>query len=232
MLAGDMGVGLFESLDAEESHGHEAATGGHGSDQTHEDEDHEGEEHEHTENTVCAILIKTVNPTYAMSIVNEYNGRVYMHDGESYSLQAIEPMDTMRGVLEETDNTKYIVFVLCAIILIMNIMIISIITLLNAYHSAKEISLMRLIGIGMKRINLLYIIQNALIGLVSTLLAFGVSRICLLLMQDYVSSMGIVLNPGKVYPLEIVILLAIFAISVIPTIISNTITAKRDSINE
>ena len=51
-------------------------------------------------------------------------------------------------------------------------------------------------------------------------------------MQDYVSSMGIVLNPGKVYPLEIVILLAIFAISVIPTIISNTITAKRDSINE
>ena len=75
-------------------------------------------------------------------------------------------------------------------------------------------------------------IQNAIIGLASTLLAFGVSRICLLLMQDYVSSMGIVLNPGKVYPLEIVILIAIFAISVIPTVISNTLTAKRDSISE
>ena len=206
-----------------ETHSHEEEEGEH-------EEEHEGHAHAHT---VCAILVKTTNPATAMQIVSDYDGKIYSIPGEdSFTLQAIEPMATVRGVLEEANTTKYIVYILCAIILIMNIMIISIITLLNAYHSAKEISLMRLIGIGMKRINLLYIIQNALIGLVSTLLAFGVSRICLLLMQDYVSSMGIVLNPGKVYPLEIVILLAIFAISVIPTIISNTITAKRDSINE
>ena len=206
-----------------ETHSHEEEEGEH-------EEEHEGHAHAHT---VCAILVKTTNPATAMQIVSDYDGKIYSIPGEdSFTLQAIEPMATVRGVLEEANTTKYIVYILCAIIIIMNIMIISIITLLNAYHSAKEIALMRLIGIGMKRINLLYVIQNALIGLVSTLLAFGVSRICLLLMQDYVSSMGIVLNPGKVYPLEIVILLAIFAISVIPTIISNTITAKRDSINE
>jgi hypothetical protein len=91
---------------------------------------------------------------------------------------------------------------------------------------------MRLIGISMKKINLLYIIQNGIIGLASTLIAFGVSRLCLLLMGDYVASMGVVLNMGKVYPLEILILAGIFLISVIPTIICTVVMAKRDSLAE
>jgi cell division protein FtsX len=85
-------------------------------------------------------------------------------------------------------------------------MIISIITLLNMYHSAKEISLMRLIGISMQKINLLYLIQNGIIGFVSTGLAFGLSILCLLAMNNYVSSMGVVLNMGKIYPMEMIIL--------------------------
>ncbi|MBE6548530.1 MAG: ABC transporter permease [Ruminococcaceae bacterium] len=225
-----VGVDML-SADTNEQNGNVHETPDHGGHENngHEDEgEHEGEAHGQT---VCAILIKTVNPTYAMSIVNEYDGRVYMHGDESYSLQAIEPMDTMRGVLEETDNTKYIVFVLCAIILIMNIIIISIITLLNMYHSAKEISLMRLIGISMKKINMLYLIQNSIIGLISTALAFGVSRACLLLMSDYVESMGAVLNMAKVYPLEILILVAVFLISVIPTVICTMVMSKKDGIN-
>ena len=200
----------------------------------HDHEEHEeGEEHEHEEGTVCAVLVKTTNPGTAMQLVSDYDGKIFnVAGGVSFTLQAIEPMETVRGVLDEANTTKYIVFILCAIIIIMNIMIISIITLLNAYHSAKEITLMRLIGISMKRINLLYVIQNGIIGLISTALAFGVSRLCLVFMQDYVSSMGVVLNIGRVYPLEWVILLAIFAISVIPTVISNIVTARRDSINE
>ena len=110
-------------------------------------------------------------------------------------------------------------------------MIISIITLLNMYHSTKEIALMRLIGISMKRINLLYIIQNSLVGLLSTLLAFGLSRLCLGLMSDYVASMGVVLNTGKIYPLEIVILAGIFLISVLPTMIWTFFASRKDSIS-
>ncbi len=114
----------------------------------------------------------------------------------------------------------------------MNIMIISIITLLNMYNSAKEIALMRLIGISMKKINLLYIIQNSIVGLVSTLLAFGVSKACLALMSDYVASMGVVLNIGKTYPAELIILVGIFLISVLPTVIWTFFTARRDSISD
>ena len=100
------------------------------------------------------------------------------------------------------------------------------------YHSAKEISLMRLIGISMKRINLLYIIQNGIMGFVSVLLAFGVSRACMLLMNDYVESMGVVLNMSRVYPMELVILAAIFLISVIPTVIWTFSMSRKDGIND
>lgn len=202
--------------------------GGHAGEEV-EDENHG----EHDHGTVCAILVGAKNPGYAMQLANEYSGKIITDDhGNSYTLQAIEPMSVVRDVLEDADNTKYIVFVLCAVILIMNIMIISIITLLNMYHSAKEISLMRLIGISMKKINLLYIIQNSLIGLVSTLLAFGLSRLCLGAMGDYVADMGVVLNLGKVYPAELVILLGIFIISVLPTVIWTAVTARKDSISD
>ena len=195
-----------------------------------EHEEHEGEEH-HSHGTVCAILVNTKNPGYAMQLVTEYDGKIVTaEDGDSYTLQAIEPMSVVRDVLNDADDTKYIVFVLCAVILVMNIMIISIITLLNMYHSAKEISLMRLIGISMKRINLLYIIQNSMMGVVSVLLAFGVSRLCMLLMNDYVESMGVVLNMSKVYPVEFLILLGVFAISVIPTVIWTFCMSRKDSI--
>lgn len=200
---------------------------------THGEEEHEEEEHDHQHGTVCAILVSAKNPSYAMQLTNEYSGMVITdHDGKTYTLQAIEPMAVVRDVLDDADNTKYIVFVLCAVILVMNIMVISIITLLNTYHSAKEIALMRLIGISMKRINLLYIIQNSIIGLVATFLAFGLSRLCLLAMGDYVADMGVVLNMSKVYPMELIILVAIFVISVLPTLIWTSVTARRDGISE
>ena len=194
--------------------------------------DHGEEQHgDHEHKTVCAVLVNTKNPAYAMQLVQEYDGRILTdEEGDSCTLQAIEPMAVVRDVLNDAVDTKYIVFVLCAVILIMNIMIISIITLLNMYHSAKEISLMRLIGISMKRINLLYIIQNSLMGLCSVLLAFGVSRLCMLLMNDYVSSMGVVLNMGKLYPAELIILAAVFLISVLPTVIWTLVMSKKDSI--
>jgi ABC-type lipoprotein release transport system permease subunit len=203
--------------------------GGHAGEQG----EHEEEHHDHSHGTVCAILVSAKNPGYAMQLTNEYNGKIITDcDEKTYTLQAIEPMAVVRDVLEDADNTKYIVFVLCAVILAMNIMIISIITLLNMYHSAKEISLMRLIGISMKKINLLYIIQNSIMGFVSVLLAFGMSRLCMSLMNDYVESMGVVLNMSKVYPMEFVILLAVFIISVLPTVIWTFFMSGKDSISD
>ena len=197
----------------------------------HEHDEHEHDEHEHMDNMVCAFLINTMNPLYAMQLQNEYNNKIVnMDDGDTFSLLAIEPMSVMRNVLKDTDSTKYIVYALSAVILFMNIIIISIITLLNMHESKKEIQLMRLIGISMKKINALYVIENSIIGIFSTIFAFIISRVGLLFMRGYALNMGVVLNINKFYIIEFVILLGVFIISVLPTLIWTYFMSKKDGL--
>ena len=179
-------------------------------------------EHDHGE--ICAILVKSKSFNAYSQLSSEY--------GENSKLLVINPSEVLREVLENVDMSTQIVYILCIIILIMNIFIISVITLLNMYDSKKEIALMRLIGISMNKINLVYIIQNGIIGLISTLLAFGASRLCLLLMGGYVASMGIVLDVAKIYPTEILIMTVVFVISVLPTVICTVNMSKKDGIAE
>ena len=46
----------------------------------HSDGEHgdEEEEHGHEHNTVCAVLINTKNPAYAMKLVSEYDGKIFV----------------------------------------------------------------------------------------------------------------------------------------------------------
>ena len=195
-----------------------------------EHEDHEEHDHEDLDHMVCAIIVSTTNPITATTLVGDYNGKVYVHDEKTFTVQAIEPMEVVRGILQDVDNTRYIVYALCAIILTMNLLVISIITILNMYHSSKEIKLMRLIGISMNKINQVYLVQNGLLGLISIALAFGISRIGLLFMSDYCLSMGVVLNYSKVYGVEMIILGGVLLISILPTIIWTNIIARRDGL--
>ena len=132
--------------------------------------------------------------------------------------------------MDNVDLSRRIVYILCAVILVMNLFVVSVIALLNMYDSRREIALMRLIGIGMGKINRLYLIQNALTGLAAVALALGVSRLCLLGIRRFVASMGIVLNWTRVYPAEWLILLAVFALSVVPTAICTKVMAGRDGL--
>ena len=194
------------------------ATHGHGEEEHEEEHDHE----EHGE--ICAILIKTKSFNYYNQVKNEYS--------ENAALLVINPSEVIREVMENVDMSSQIVYILCIIILIMNIFIISAITLLNMYDSKKEISLMRLIGVGMNKINLLYIIQNGIIGIISTALAFGASRLCLGVIRDFVASMGIVLDYKRVYPFEFLIMAVIFLISVLPTVVCTLSMSKKDGMSE
>ena len=192
----------------------------------HDEEDHdehEEENHEH-HGDVCAILVKSKSFNAYSQLSAEY--------GENSKLLVINPSEVLREVLENVDMSTTIVYILCIIILIMNIFIISVITLLNMYDSKKEIALMRLIGIGMNKINLVYIIQNGIIGLISTILAFAASRLCLVLMGGYVASMGIVLDVAKIYPVELMIMAVVFVISVLPTVICTVNMSKKDGISQ
>ena len=181
------------------------------------------EEHEH-HGDVCAILLRCKSPNYVSAIKNEY--------GKNGELLVINPSEVLREVLDNVDMTTDIVYILCIIILVMNIFIISVITLLNMYDSKKEISLMRLIGISMNKVNMLYIIQNAIIGFASTVLALLCSRLCILMIGGYVASMGIVLDSAKIYPFEFVIMAIVFIISILPTVFCTLKMSKQDGVAE
>ncbi|MBO5212294.1 MAG: ABC transporter permease [Clostridia bacterium] len=200
---------------------------------SHSEDDHSEHEHDHEHGEICAVLVNLSNMGKFTSVQSKYQNADYVNeDGEEISLSAISTSEVMRDILDNVDMSSHIVLILCVIILLMNIFIISIITLLNMYDSKKEIALMRLIGVGMKKINLLYIIQNAIVGFISTVLAFGVSRICLIAMKEYVSSMGIVLNAGAIFSFEWVIMAAVFVISIIPTVICTFSMSRKDGIEE
>jgi putative ABC transport system permease protein len=211
-----------ETHETEEDHG--TNEGGHGHVSTDkEDQDHQDSDHE-SHGEICAILVKTKSFNYYNQVKGELS--------ENGALLVINPSEVIREVMENVDMSSQIVYIMCVIILIMNIFIISVITLLNMYDSKKEIALMRLIGIGMSKINLLYIIQNGIIGLISTALAFGVSRLCLVLMGEYVASMGIVLNWAQIYPFEAFIMAVVFVISVLPTVICTLNMSRKDGVSE
>ena len=214
-----------ESEEAEHTEAHEEEEPqehSHTSEDAHVHEESADIQDEHGE--VCAILVKSKSFNAYSQISAEY--------GENSKLLVINPSEVLREVLENVDMSTQIVYALCIIILIMNIFIISVITLLNMYDSKKEIALMRLIGIGMNKINFVYIIQNGIIGFISTILAFICSRLCLMLMGGYVASMGIVLDTAKIYPLEIAIMAVVFVISVLPTVVCTLNMSKKDGINE
>lgn len=189
-----------------------------------ETENNHEDEHEHEHGDICAILVKLKSPSGYDAVKSSL--------ANDSSLLVINPNEVLREVLENVDMSTQIVYILCIIILIMNIFIISVITLLNMYDSKKEISLMRLIGVGMNKINLLYTIQNAIIGFISTLLALGISRLCLKLANNYVASMGVVLDISKIYGFEWLIMAVVFLISVFPTIVCTFYMSRKDGISE
>lgn len=190
----------------------------------HEDhEESEAEAHDHAHGDVCAILVKSKS-------FNDYYKLMEVY-GANAALLCINPSTVLREVLEQVDLSTQIVYILCAIILLMNIVVISVITLLNMYDAQKEIALMRLIGISMRKIGQLYLIQNAVIGLISTLLALLLSHACLGLMSSFVASMGIVLSIFSIYPLEWAIMALVFVLSVLPTMARILSMSRKDSLN-
>ena len=180
------------------------------------------EEIEAHEGSVCAVIVKTKSAGAFYQLQGRY--------AKDAGLLVINPSTVLWDVLSSVDTSTEIVYILCLIILIMNILVVSVITLLNLFSSKEEIALMRLIGISMKKIRCLYLIQNSILGLASTVLALLVSHASLGLINGYTSSMGVVMNPLRLYPAEALIALGVFAISVLPTLICIWFMSRRDTI--
>ena len=188
----------------------------------HEDEHEERGEHDE-DKTVCAVLVRSKSIADYSTLTAAYS------DNSDYLV--INPNTVLREVLENVDMSRRIVYILCAVILIMNVFVITLIALLSAYDSRSEISLMRLIGVSMGKINLLYLIENAVAGALALALSLLAAHGCLLGIRSFVAGMGIVLNAAKIYPAEWAVLLLVFAVSILPTSIMTLRMSRRDGVD-
>ena len=162
---------------------------------------------------------------------NAYTQLMSIYGSDSGYL-AINPNTVLRQVMDNVDLSRRIVYILCGVILVMNLFVVSVIALLNMYDSRGEIALMRLIGVSMGKISRLYLIQNALTGLAAMALSLASAHLCLLGIRRFVAGMGIVLNWMRVYPLEWAILAAVFLLSILPTMICTRWMAGRDGLEK
>ena len=188
----------------------------------HEHEDEEEHEGHAEEGTVCAILVRSKTLAASEMLKKEL--------AADSKILTVTPSEVIREIMSNVDLSRRIVYVLCVIILVMNLFVISTITVLNLYDSQKDVALMRLIGIGSDKINLLFLLQNGIIGLLATAISFGFSRLSLTFFSEYAASMGIVFDAGRVYPLEWAIMAVVFVISILPTFLCTLHVAKKDII--
>ena len=205
------------------SHAAHAPTADADEGEAHDDHD-DHDDHDHAEaGEICAVLVRSTGFSAYSRLMADYGGRA--------DYLAINPNTVLREVMNNVDLSRKIVYILCAVILVMNLFVVSVIALLNMYDSRKEIALMRLIGIGMGRINQLYLIQNAIAGAAAMSLSLLAAHLCLLGIRRFAAGMGIVLNAARVYPMEWLILLAVFLLSIIPTAVCTRRMARRDSLD-
>ena len=203
------------------SHGAPRAQGQSEATQGSADDDHDDHD-DHDDGAICAVLVRSTG-------FNAYSRLMAIY-GQDSGFLAINPNTVLREVLDNVDLSRRIVYILCAVILAMNLLVVTVISLLNMVDSRREISLMRLIGIGMGRIRRLYLIQNIFAGVAAMALALMLSRLCLLGIHRYVAGMGIALDAWRIYPAEWLILLAVFIVSILPTTVCTHIMARRDGL--
>ena len=187
----------------------------------HADGDHD--EEDGNDGGICAVLVRSKSMADYAALMSHYSG--------NSDYLAINPNTVLREVMDNVDLSRRIVYILCAVILVMNLFVVSVIAMLNMVDSRREIALMRLIGVSMGKINRLYLIQNAIAGLCAMALSLLLTHLCLLGIRGFVAGMGIVLNAWRVYPMEWAILLAVFLLSILPTLVLTRRMAHRDGMD-
>ena len=181
---------------------------------------HDDDGHDHDAETVCAVLVRSRSFADYTALTAAYS--------ENSDYLAINPNTVLREVLENVDMSRQIVYILCAVILAMNAFAIALLAMLSAYDSRDEIAMLRLIGVSMGKIGLLYLIENALTGLAALAIALAAAHGGLTLIRGFVAGMGIVLDAAHIYPAEWLLLAAVFVISLLPTMVMTLTMARRD----
>ena len=180
---------------------------------SHEEEIEDSQEtHEEHSHDYTAILVKTNNPANALNLISDLN--------QKGGVMAVNPSTVLRELLNNIDLVKNIVYILCAVIGVMSFVIIYMITLMMMQDVKKDVLLMRLLGMQRKNISGIILIQNVIVSIIGVIIAFILTRVALLLVNNITASVGIVMNYAKIYNEEYLIMISVIIISLIPSLFS------------
>ena len=71
-----------------------------------------------------------------------------------------------------------------------------------------------------KNISGIILIQNVVVSIIGVIIAFILTRVALLLVNNITASVGIVMNYAKIYNEEYLIMISVIIISLIPSLFS------------
>ena len=203
---------------------HLHGAGSHTNENDHEEGDHiDGEEHEeeeHHNHGLTSILIRTKSIKNQSEITSQYS--------KINGLQAITPTVVLRESLKSVDMSKQIVFALTTIIFVMSVLLLFIITLLTAQDLKNDIRLMRYLGISSSKIKLIFLLQSAIISVISIAVGFALSHFSLGYINNISTGYGIVINPARIYSNEYYVLGVMFVVTLLPIIIYMSKFFKKD----
>lgn len=193
----------------------------------------EGEEYEHEEEheheiidsgDLTSILLKTKNLAVHTKIVNDLKS--------DSKVQAVNPATELRKLLSNIGMVKNIIYIMVAFILVLSIMMIYITTTSSVNDSKEDISIMRLIGIKRKNINLMLFIQILFSFIISLILAILFKFVLLYITNIFTSgNFGIMMSSFKFYIGEIYIVLFIFVLILISMVLSMIPMFRKDPLD-
>lgn len=177
------------------------------------------DEHEHSVG-LTSILLKTKSIQNQSEIVREYSN--------VHGVQVITPTVVLRKSLENIDMSKQIVFALTSIIFFMSVVLLFVITLLTSQDLKNDIRLMRYIGISKNKIFSIFLLQSAIINAISLGVSFVISHFALGFINNISTGYGIVINPNQIYNNEYIVLLIMFAVTLLPVLMYISKFFKKD----
>lgn len=187
--------------------------------ESHEDEEHHEDgvsenrsEHEHHDDrALTAIVIRSGNFVEANKILVEYKN--------NEGVQAVNPTQTLRGLMENLDVSKQVAQLLCSIIIILSFILIAIMTVFMFESNKRDVQTLRFIGLKKSLISKFVLYQNITLISVGVIVSLALSRLALYVANEISSKMGIVLDVTKFYSEEILVLIGVSVVCVIPTFI-------------
>lgn len=195
-----------EDLEEEHSEEHDD----HEHSEEHDDHEHSEGGHTHTDSkTVTSILIRSGSLDNVNKIITKY-------DTESESTQAINVTQSLRKLMSTVDLSKQIALLLSGLVVILSALIVVIMTYMLHKYYVKDLNVLNVIG-ATKRDVISYIsIQNAILLVVSIVIALIFSRLSLYVANGISSKLGVILDISKMYKDELAVLVVISLISMLP----------------